>query len=125
MSFTLPWWTGMVGYTTAFLRTWSRTDLFVCDFCSIFTISDLSHFSSTVDGSVVTLDRRSGEMLWDSSYSSPVVGLYTLNGDGLKKVAFTSISPGTMGHLLDADDGDDFSDWRNRLLEFSKDDSLL
>ena len=71
---------------------------------------------------MVTLDRKSGEMLWDSSYGSPVVGIYKLNGEGLKKVAFTSISSETMGHLLD---GGDFPTWKNRLLDYSKDDSLL
>ncbi|XP_072026641.1 serine/threonine-protein kinase/endoribonuclease IRE1-like [Amphiura filiformis] len=80
------------------------------------------HFSSSTDGSVVTLDRKSGEMLWDGSYGSPVVGLYTLYGDGLKKVAFTSISPRTMGHLLD---GGEFPSWSNRLLDYSNDDALL
>ena len=82
----------------------------------------MKHFSSSTDGSVVTVDMKSGEMLWDGSYGSPVVGLYTLNSDGLKKVAFTSISPGTMGHLLD---GGESTTWRNRLLDYSNDDTLL
>ena len=77
----------------------------------------LRHYSSITDGSVVTLDSRTGEMLWDGSYSSPVVAIYTVHPEGIRRVAVTSISPQTMGHLLD---GRDFPEWRNRLLDYEE-----
>ncbi|XP_022103307.1 serine/threonine-protein kinase/endoribonuclease ire-1-like [Acanthaster planci] len=82
----------------------------------------LRHFSSITDGSVVTLDGQTGEMLWDGSYSSPVVAMYTVHPEGLRKVAVTSISPQTMDHLLD---GRDFPEWRNRLLGYKKAAALI
>ncbi|XP_038069445.1 serine/threonine-protein kinase/endoribonuclease IRE1-like [Patiria miniata] len=82
----------------------------------------LRHFSSITDGSVVTLDSRTGEMLWDGSYSSPVVAMYTVHPEGIRKVAVTSISPHTMGHLLD---GRDFPELRNRLLGYEKKTALI
>ncbi|XP_072167602.1 serine/threonine-protein kinase/endoribonuclease IRE1-like [Diadema setosum] len=83
---------------------------------------DLRHFSSVVDGQMVTLDKRTGEMLWVSSHSSPVVAMYRLLGEGLHKVPHTAISPHTLDHLLD---GGEYPTWRNQLLGYSKPTNLV
>lgn len=82
----------------------------------------LRHFSSISDGVVITMDVNSGELLWDTTYGSPVVGMYQLHGEGLHKVPFTSIAPETLGHLLD---GGDFPHWRDRLLGYEKETHLM
>ncbi|XP_041473191.1 serine/threonine-protein kinase/endoribonuclease IRE1-like [Lytechinus variegatus] len=83
---------------------------------------DLRHFSSIADGQMVTLDKKTGEMLWVTSHSSPVVAMYRLLGEGLHKVAHTAVSPNTLGHLLD---GGEYPTWRNQLLGYTKHTKLV
>ena len=71
---------------------------------------------------MVTLDKRTGEMLWVTSHSSPVVAMYRLLGEALHKVPHTSISPNTLDHLLD---GGEYPTWRNQLLGYTKQTKLV
>ncbi|XP_071797437.1 serine/threonine-protein kinase/endoribonuclease IRE1-like [Asterias amurensis] len=104
-------------------RVWNVTYI---DYGNHLTVDEedygLRHFSSITDGSFVTLDTHTGEMLWDVSYSSPVVAIYTVHPEGIRKVSVTSVSPQTMGHLLD---GTEYPEWRNRLLGYEKTKSML
>lgn len=84
--------------------------------------TEFRHFSSISDGVVVTMDLNSGELLWDMTYGSPVVGMYQLQGEGLHKLPFTSIAPETLNHLLDSGD---FPLWRDRLLGYDKESHLM
>lgn len=75
---------------------------------------DLRHFTASSSGTAVTLDSRTGEVLWHRLFDSPVVALYTLKGELLQRAPFTSFAPETLEHLTGQ-----LSDvsWRNRFLE--------
>lgn len=75
---------------------------------------DLRHFTASSSGTAVTLDGRTGEVLWHRQFDSPVVALYTLKSDLLQRAPFTSFAPETLDHLTGQ-----LSDvsWRNRFLE--------
>lgn len=71
-------------------------------YCKHFMmISDLVHFTTSSTGRVVTLDRRSGMILWELDLKSPVIAMYTVTNDGLLTVPFTSIAEGTLDILLE------------------------
>ncbi|KAK7507901.1 hypothetical protein BaRGS_00000866, partial [Batillaria attramentaria] len=75
---------------------------------------DMRHFTASSSGTAVTLDSRTGEVLWHRQFDSPVVALYTLKGELLQRAPFTSFAPETLEHLTGQ-----LSDvtWRNRFLE--------
>lgn len=75
---------------------------------------DLRHYTSSSNGIAVTLDTRTGEVLWHQTFDSPVVALYMLNGDLLQRAPFTSFAPETLEHLTGQ-----MTDnvWRTRFLE--------
>ena len=68
---------------------------------------DLAHFSTSSTGKVLTLDRHSGDLLWEQDFNSPVVGIYGLlhdvskpsDGIGLVTIPFTSLSDDTLQNL--------------------------
>ncbi|XP_050310962.1 serine/threonine-protein kinase/endoribonuclease IRE1-like isoform X2 [Anthonomus grandis grandis] len=60
---------------------------------------DLVHFASTSTGTVLTLDRRKGNLLWQADLGSTVVAMYLLSLEGLVKVPFTSLSNHTINYL--------------------------
>lgn len=70
---------------------------------------DLAHFATSSTGKILTLDRHSGELLWQSDFSSPIVGMYALvrdvskssGGVGLVPIPFTSLSADTLQNLAD------------------------
>ncbi|XP_077979928.1 serine/threonine-protein kinase/endoribonuclease IRE1-like [Glandiceps talaboti] len=82
---------------------------------------DLVHFSSSSDGLLVTMNRTPGEILWDGQYGSPVVAMYSLSHDGLRKVAVSNVAVETLHHLTG-----DVSDsvWRARFLGTTDDTHL-
>uniref|UniRef100_A0A8C2QA79 Serine/threonine-protein kinase/endoribonuclease IRE1 n=1 Tax=Cyprinus carpio TaxID=7962 RepID=A0A8C2QA79_CYPCA len=45
----------------------------------------MSHFASSGDGLVVTVDRDSGEVLWMQKFDSPVAGFYLWSQDSLRR----------------------------------------
>lgn len=65
-------------------------------FCGLI---ELVHFTSSSTGRAVTLDRRSGAVLWDHDLGSPVIGAYIIEKDGLLGVPFTSMANHTLAHL--------------------------
>ncbi|XP_044252297.1 serine/threonine-protein kinase/endoribonuclease IRE1-like [Tribolium madens] len=60
---------------------------------------DLVHFASSSTGRLVTMDRRRGNLLWDSDLGSPVVAAYVLDSDGLLVAPFTSLANHTLNYL--------------------------
>lgn len=68
---------------------------------------DLAHFSTSSTGKVLTLDRLTGDLLWEQDFKSPVVGVYGLihdvsnptDGIGLVNIPFTSLSDETLTNL--------------------------
>ncbi|KAG1703698.1 Serine/threonine-protein kinase/endoribonuclease IRE1 [Nymphon striatum] len=51
-----------------------------------------SHFTSSSNGRAVTVDRNTGEILWNQDFGSPVVNIYSLNQDGLSKIPFVTMA---------------------------------
>ncbi|XP_042720545.1 serine/threonine-protein kinase/endoribonuclease IRE2 isoform X1 [Lagopus leucura] len=59
----------------------------------------MSHFASSGDGLVVTLDKESGEVLWAQNYDSPVVGIYVWHQDSLRRVPHLNLAMETLRYL--------------------------
>uniref|UniRef100_A0A493TDD6 Endoplasmic reticulum to nucleus signaling 2 n=1 Tax=Anas platyrhynchos platyrhynchos TaxID=8840 RepID=A0A493TDD6_ANAPP len=59
----------------------------------------MSHFASSGDGLVVTLDKESGEVLWAHNYGSPVVGIYLWHQDSLRRVPHLNLAMETLRYL--------------------------
>lgn len=78
---------------------------------------DLRHFTGSSKGLAVTLDGKSGEILWYNNYDSPVVAMYTLSQDGFRKVPFTSFAPETLNHLTGQLSA---TSWKNRFMDHRK-----
>ncbi|XP_057371090.1 serine/threonine-protein kinase/endoribonuclease IRE1-like [Daphnia carinata] len=68
---------------------------------------DLAHFTTSSTGKILTLDRHSGDLLWQNDFNSPIVGMYSLIHDisnpydsiGLMPIPFTSLSTDTLKNL--------------------------
>lgn len=68
---------------------------------------DLAHFTTSSTGKILTLDRHSGDLLWQNDFDSPIVGMYSLIHDvsnpydsiGLMPIPFTSLSTDTLKNL--------------------------
>lgn len=60
---------------------------------------EMSHFASSGDGLVVTLDKESGEVLWAQNYGSPVVGIYMWHQDSLRRVPHLNLAMETLRYL--------------------------
>jgi serine/threonine-protein kinase/endoribonuclease IRE1 len=46
------------------------------------------HFTSSSDGSVVTLDKNNGDFVWTQKLDSPVISIYRFKNENLQKVDF-------------------------------------
>ncbi|CAL4069846.1 unnamed protein product, partial [Meganyctiphanes norvegica] len=60
---------------------------------------DLVHYTSTGEGSILTVDRDSGSILWTLDLHSPLVSMYLLgldDGGGMMTVPVTTVAPQTL-----------------------------
>lgn len=46
------------------------------------SLTDLVHYTSTGEGSILTVDQRTGSLLWTLELPSPLVAMYLLGPDG-------------------------------------------
>ncbi|KAG0719877.1 Serine/threonine-protein kinase/endoribonuclease ire-1 [Chionoecetes opilio] len=61
---------------------------------------DLVHYTSTGEGSILTVDQRTGSLLWTLEMESPLVAMYLLGPDGgLLTVPITTVAPQTLVHF--------------------------
>lgn len=60
---------------------------------------ELVIFASSSTGKVIALNRRSGQLLWELDLSSPLVGTYLLDKDGLLSVHYTTLANHTIDYL--------------------------
>ena len=74
----------------------------------------LRHFASSSDGIVVTLDGTNGDIVWNQDYNAPVVAMYSLDNEGLRKIPFLSMAAETLEHLTGQMAA---SEWKNKFLE--------
>ena len=63
---------------------------------------DLAHFTDSSTGTLITLDKNSGAVQWETVFSSPVVAMYSLLPESyqLTSVPFTSVSIDTLNNLM-------------------------
>lgn len=59
------------------------------------------HLTDSSTGNVATLNRKSGALLWERRFSSPVVGVFLLTADGLLTVPFTPVSETTLENIVE------------------------
>ncbi|CAH1794461.1 unnamed protein product [Owenia fusiformis] len=77
---------------------------------------EFRHFTSSSNGIVITLDMHSGDIMWNRDYGSPIVAMYNLDPEGLRRVPFTSIGYETLEHLTGQLAS---AAWKTRFLEHS------
>jgi serine/threonine-protein kinase/endoribonuclease IRE1 len=70
-------------------------------------ISGYAHFATNSEGRILTLDRDSGEILWEQEFESPVIAMYTLQGDSLVSIPFTTVGVETLKTLQASQTGTD------------------
>lgn len=58
------------------------------------------HFTSSADGSLVTVDAHTGEILWQREFGSVIVNMYLLKHDGMHKLQSTAIGKETFDTLI-------------------------
>ncbi|TRY64475.1 hypothetical protein DNTS_017157 [Danionella cerebrum] len=61
--------------------------------------TEMSHFASSGDGLVVTVDRDSGEVLWMQKFDSPVAGFYLWSQDSLRRAPHLTVATETLRYL--------------------------
>ncbi|XP_045115482.1 serine/threonine-protein kinase/endoribonuclease IRE1-like isoform X2 [Portunus trituberculatus] len=62
---------------------------------------DLVHYTSTGEGSILTVDQHTGSLLWTLEMDSPLVAMYFLGPDGsLLTVPITTVAPQTLAHFI-------------------------
>lgn len=66
---------------------------------TVYLFIDLVHFASSSTGKLLTLNRRTGDLLWEIDLNSPVIAMYLLSLEGLIKVPFSSLSNHTIHYL--------------------------
>ncbi|KAI4881609.1 hypothetical protein NFI96_027907, partial [Prochilodus magdalenae] len=59
----------------------------------------MSHFASSGDGLVVTVDRDSGDVLWMQKFDSPVAGFYLWTQDSLRRARHLTVATETLRYL--------------------------
>ncbi|XP_076309470.1 serine/threonine-protein kinase/endoribonuclease Ire1 isoform X2 [Tachypleus tridentatus] len=60
---------------------------------------ELSHFSSSSTGRILTLERETGNILWDQDYGTPIVAMFLLEQEGLRRLPFQAVSIETLEHM--------------------------
>ncbi|XP_064627806.1 serine/threonine-protein kinase/endoribonuclease IRE1-like [Lineus longissimus] len=80
---------------------------------------DLRHFTSSSDGTIVTLDSKTGDILWVRDFRSPIVAMYILDPtDALAKIPFTTVAPETLQYLTGQLS---HTLWKNKFLNHGQD----
>ncbi|CAK5068844.1 unnamed protein product [Meloidogyne enterolobii] len=64
----------------------------------------LQHLTSSADGRVLTVDSRSGLVLWQHDFDSVIVNMYLLKDDGMHRLPSTAIGLETFELLLQVGD---------------------
>lgn len=66
------------------------------------------HVSSSESGSIVTVDRKKGTLIWEHDFSTPVIAVFLLGREGLLSVPFTTVSERVLHEVSKyAKEGDD------------------
>lgn len=60
---------------------------------------DKIHFTSASTGQIITLNQHTGDLIWETTLSSPVIGIYILDNDGLLNLPFTALANHTIDDL--------------------------
>jgi serine/threonine-protein kinase/endoribonuclease IRE1 len=61
---------------------------------------DLAHFTDSSTGALISLDKNTGSVQWETQFSSPVVAMYQLASDSIASIPFTSVSIETLDNLM-------------------------
>ena len=63
---------------------------------------DMAHFTDSSTGTLISLDKTSGSVQWETQFPSPVVAMYSLQADTqqLASIPFTSVSIETLNNLM-------------------------
>lgn len=73
---------------------------YTCEENQLFKIFvEYLHFASSSTGRIVTIDRRTNELLWELNMNSPLASVYLLDLDGLISVPFTIMANHSLSNL--------------------------
>ncbi|XP_055853155.1 serine/threonine-protein kinase/endoribonuclease IRE1 [Episyrphus balteatus] len=59
------------------------------------------HLAATLSGEILTLNRKSGQFLWQRTLNSPIVSAFLLGSEGLLSVPFTSVSDDAFNSIVE------------------------
>ncbi|CAG9864423.1 unnamed protein product [Phyllotreta striolata] len=60
---------------------------------------DKIHFTSASTGQIITLNQLNGNLIWETILTSPVIGVYILDEDGLLSLPFTALANDTIDDI--------------------------
>ncbi|XP_014244524.1 serine/threonine-protein kinase/endoribonuclease IRE1 [Cimex lectularius] len=58
------------------------------------------HFASISSGRLKTVDRKTGDLLWEKDFGSPIIGLYVRRGQDILTIPYHSIAESTLDSSL-------------------------
>ena len=71
------------------------------------------HVTSSSTGKIVTMNRKSGEFLWEKlDVDSPVVSIFLLTRDGLISVPFTTVADEVVSKVTDFSKNNGINDFQ-------------
>ena len=62
------------------------------------------------------MDAATGKVLWTVDYQAPVVAMYSLDTEGMRKLPFTSVAADMLSHLTGQMSS---TYWRDRFMDIS------
>lgn len=77
------------------------------------TFEEFIHVTSSTSGKIVTMNRKSGEFLWEKlDVKSPIIAIFLLAGDGFLSVPFTTVAEDVIDKVVDYSKNDGSSDFK-------------
>lgn len=71
------------------------------------------HVTSSTSGKVVTMNRKSGEFLWEKlDIKSPIIAIFLLGRDGFLSVPFTTVAEDVIDKVVDYSKSGGTSDFK-------------
>lgn len=71
------------------------------------------HVTSSTSGKIVTMNRKSGEFLWEKlDIKSPIISIFLLGRDGLLSVPFTTVAEDVIDKVVDFSKNNGINDFQ-------------
>lgn len=76
-------------------------------------LTEFIHVTSSTSGKVVTMNRKSGEFLWEKlDIKSPIIAIFLLGPEGFLSVPFTTVAEDIIDKVVHYSKSDGTSDFK-------------